>query len=119
MTTGPQAATYANHFIAVHLREIGGGKTYSQLSSEAMAQPTNAKLAGEVATIFKGTTLRSMLLEAYGFGTFAQIAWIAAIASYIAAGVMLVLSVLGFVHLRRTGPEAEILPKVAHVPATA
>ena len=33
MTTGAQAKTYADHFIAVHLREIGGGKTYSQLSA--------------------------------------------------------------------------------------
>jgi hypothetical protein len=113
MTTGAQAATYANHFIAVHLREIGGGKTYSQLSAESMAQPANAALAGQVATIFKGTTLRSMLLEAYGFGTFALIAGIAAIAAYIAAGLMLVLSILGFVHLRRTAPDTEILPKVA------
>jgi hypothetical protein len=113
MTTGPQAATYANHFIGVHLQGIGGGKTYAQLSAAAMAQPNNAKLAGEVAAIFKGTTLRSMLLEAYGFGTFAQIAWIAAIASYIAAAAMLILSVFGFVHLRRTAPEKEILPKVA------
>ena len=113
MTTGTQAATYADHFIGVHLQGIGGGKTYAQLSAEAMAQPNNVKLAGEVAAIFKGTTLRSMLLEAYGFGTFAQIAWIAAIASYIAAGVMLILSIFGFVHLRRTGPETEILPKVA------
>jgi hypothetical protein len=113
MTTGVQAATYADHFIGVHLREIAGGKTYSQLSAAALAQPDNQKLAGQVATIFKGTTLRSMLLEAYGFGTFAQIAWIAAIASYIAAGLMLILSIFGFVHLRRTGPETEILPKVA------
>jgi hypothetical protein len=113
MTTGPQAYAYANHFIAVHLREIGGGKTYSQLSAASMAQPNNAALAGQVATVFKGTTLRSMLLEAYGFGTMATIAWIAAIASYIAAGLMLVLSVFGFVHLRRTVPEKEILPKVA------
>jgi len=113
MTNGAQAYAYANHFIAVHLREIGGGKTYSQLSAESMAQPTNAKLAGTVATIFKGTTLRSMLLEAYGFWTMGQIALIAAITSYIAAGVMLILSVFGFVHLRRTGPETEILPKVA------
>jgi hypothetical protein len=97
----------------VHLREIGGGKTYSQLSAASMAQPNNAALAGQVATVFKGTTLRSMLLEAYGFGTMATIAWIAAIASYIAAGLMLVLSVFGFVHLRRTVPEKEILPKVA------
>jgi len=113
MTTGAQAGTYANHFIAVHLREIGGGKTYSQLSAASMAQPTNAALAAQVATVFKGTTLRSMLLEAYGFGTMATIAWIAALASYIAAAVMLVLSVFGFVHLRRTTPDREILPNVA------
>jgi hypothetical protein len=114
MTTGAQANAYANHFIAVHLREIGGGKTYSQLSAESMAQPANTALAGQVATVFKGTTLRSMLLEAYGFGTFAMIAWIAAIASYIAAGLMLILSVFGFVHLRRTAPDTEILTNVAH-----
>lgn len=113
MTNGAQAAAYADHFIGVHLRDIGGGKTYSQLSAESMAQPTNTKLSGQVATIFKGTTLRSMLLEAYGFWTMGQIALIAAIASYIAAGVMLILSIFGFVHLRRTRPETEILPKVA------
>jgi hypothetical protein len=113
MTTGAQAQAYADHFIAVHLREIGGGKTYSQLSGEALAQPNNTALAGQVATIFKGTTLRSMLLEAYGFWTFGQIALIAAIASYAAAALMLILSVFGFVHLRRTTPEREILPGIA------
>jgi hypothetical protein len=63
--------------------------------------------------VFRGTTLRSMLLEAYGFWQLGQIALIAAIASFIAAGLMLVLSVFGFVHLRHAAPEAEILPKVA------
>jgi hypothetical protein len=63
--------------------------------------------------VFKGTTLRSMLLEAYGFWQLGQIALIAAIASYIAAGLMLILSIFGFIHLRRTVPEAEILPTVA------
>lgn len=113
MTSGAQAGTYANNFIAVHLREIGHGQTYSQLSGKAQAQPGNAALAGQVDSIFKGTTLRSMLLEAYAFGMFAQIAWIAAIVCYCAAIVLLVLSFLGFVHLRRTGPEAEVLPGVA------
>jgi hypothetical protein len=113
MTTGAQAEAYADHFIAYHLSLIGGGKTYAQLSAEAMAQPKNTALAGEVAAIFKGTTLRSMLLEAYGFGTMGQIALIAAIAAYAAAGLMLILSLLGFVHLRRTVPEAEILPTLA------
>ena len=33
LTTGAQAKTYADHFIAVHLAEMGHGKTYSQLSA--------------------------------------------------------------------------------------
>jgi len=113
MTNGAQAETYANYFIGRHLFLIGGGKTYSQLSTESLAQPKNAALAGQVQTMFRGTTLRSMLLEAYGFWQLGEIALIAAIASYIAAGLMLVLSLLGFAHLRRTAPEEEILPKVA------
>ena len=113
MTTGAQAETYADYFIARHLFLIGDGKTYSQLSTESLAQPKNAALANQVQTVFRGTTLRSMLLEAYGFWQFGQIALIAAIASYIAAGLMLILSILGFMHLRRTPPEAEILPILA------
>jgi hypothetical protein len=34
---------------------------------------------------------------------------IAAIASFAGAGVLLVLSILGFWHLRRTDPDAEVL----------
>jgi hypothetical protein len=113
MTNGAQAEVYANYFIGRHLFLIGGGKTYSQLATQSLAQPKNTALANQVQTVFRGTTLRSMLLEAYGFWQFGQIALIAAIAAYIAAGLMLVLSVLGFVHLRRTAPEAEILPKLA------
>ncbi len=113
MTNGAQAEVYADYFIARHLFLIGGGKTYSQLSAASLAKPTDVALANQVQTVFRGTTLRSMLLEAYGFWQFGQIALIAAIASYIAAGLMLVLSIFGFVHLRRTAPEAEILPKLA------
>jgi hypothetical protein len=113
MTTGAQAETYANYFIARHLFLIGGGKTYSELSAQSLTQPKNLALAAQVQTVFRGTTLRSMLLEAYGFWQFGQIALIAAVASFIAAGLMLVLSILGFVHLRRTAPEAEILPNIA------
>ena len=113
MTSGAQAEVYANYFIARHLFLIGGGKTYSQLSTQSLAQPKNLALANQVQTVFRGTTLRSMLLEAYGFWQFGQIALIAAIASYIAAGLMLILSILGFVHLRRAAPEAEVLPRLA------
>jgi hypothetical protein len=85
LLTGQQAQVYANNFINVHLDEIAGGKTYSQLSTAAQAAPTDTKLAGQVATIFKGTTLRSMLLNAYGWGQIGQFAGYAAIGLAIAA----------------------------------
>jgi hypothetical protein len=114
MVNGAQAQAYANHFIAVHLVGIGGGQTYSQLSGKALAEPNNAKLAGQVQLMFRGTTLRSMLLEAYGFWQMGQIAWIAAIVSYAGAALMLVLSFLGLAHLRRVPEGAEVLPKASH-----
>src|SRR6185437_401353 len=67
MTTGAQAETYADHFIAVHLVKIGGGLTYSQLSGKALADPKNTALQGQVQTIFRGETLRGLLLNAYGY----------------------------------------------------
>jgi hypothetical protein len=102
LTTGAQAQVYADHFIAVHLKAIADGKTYAQLSTAAKADPTNTVLAGQVATVFKGETLRGLLLNAYAFGTMATIALIAAIAVFVAAGLMLVLSALGMVHIRKT-----------------
>ncbi len=102
---------YANDFIAVHLQQIGGGKTYAQLSAASLADPTNTKLAGQVATVFKGTTLRGLLLEAYAFSTFGEIALVASIISFVLAGVMLLLTVLGLLHLRRV-PEDQEFPKV-------
>jgi hypothetical protein len=113
MATGAQAQTYADHFIAVHLVKIGGGQTYSQLSGKALADPTNATLAGQVQTVFRGETLRGMLLNAYGFWEMGQIAIIAAYTAFIGAALMLVLSILGLMHLRRAAPEAEIFPRTA------
>ena len=107
LTTGAQAQVYANHFIAVHLSEVAGGKTYAQVSSAALADPTNATLQGQVETLFKGTTLRGLLLNAYAFGTVATIAGIGAIVSFVGAAVLLVLSGLGFAHARRVGRAAE------------
>ena len=114
LTSGAQAKTYADHFIAVHLNEMAKGQTYSQLSAQSLAQPKNTALAAEVATVFKGTTLRSMLLEAYGFWMFGQIALFAAIASFIGAGLLLILSIVGIVHERRVPAEREVLAKTVH-----
>src|SRR5262252_881523 len=120
MTTGAQAQTYADHFIAVHLNKIGGGKTYSQLSAASMAQPKNAALAAQVQTVFKGETLRGLLLNAYGWWQMGQIMLISAFVAFGAAAVLLILSVLGWAHLRRTPAEAEIFSGGdARVPAHA
>ncbi len=110
MTNGAQAETYADHFIAVHLKEIGGGLTYAQLSAKSLAQPKNIALANQVQTVFRGTTLRGMLLEAYGFWQMGQIIWIGAIVSFVGAGLMLILSFLGLWHSRRVPADAEVFP---------
>ena len=109
LTTGTQAQAYADHFIAVHLNEMTGGKTYSELATQAQAAPTDTALAAKVNTVFKGETLRGLLLNAYAFGTMARIASIAAIVAFTGAGVMLLLSGLGLLHLRRTPAASELL----------
>jgi len=109
LTTGAQAEAYADHFIAVHLSEMPLGGVYSKVSAASLAAPTNAKLAAEVQTVFRGTTLRGLLLEAYAFSKFGQIALIAGICSFVLAGIMALLSVFGFVHLRRTQEDEEVL----------
>jgi hypothetical protein len=107
LVNGAQAQAYANHFIAVHLREAAGGQTYAQVSSQALQNPNDAKLAGQVQTLFRGETLRGLLLNAYAFWKIGQIALVASIASFALAGVMLVLTILGFWHLRRASPTQE------------
>ncbi len=122
LTTGAQAEVYADHFIANHLKVIGGGKTYAQLSAESLAAPTNAALKAQVQTVFQGETLRGLLLNAYAFGTMGVIAGIAAIAAFIAALVMLILGGLGLMHARRTSPATDILsghPGPVPAPGTA
>ncbi len=119
LVTGQQAQVYANDFIAVHLAEIGGGKTYAQLSAAAMALPKGspAYTAAEakVQTVFQGTTLRGLLLEAYAFGTFATIALIAGISAFVLAGLMAILVAFGFWHARRTDESTELATHTTHV----
>jgi hypothetical protein len=108
LTTGTQAKAYADHFIAVHIEEMTGGQTYAQLSAKAMANPDDQKLAGLVATVFKGETLRGLLLNAYAFAQIGQIALYGAIASFAGAALMTLLALLGFAHLRRVPETQEV-----------
>lgn len=108
LTTGAQAEAYANHFIAVHVAEMGGGKTYAQLSAQALANPSDTKLATLVNTVFKGETLRGLLLNAYAFWKIGQIALYAAIVAYVGAALMFVMTLLGYAHLRRVPAGREL-----------
>jgi hypothetical protein len=122
---GQQAQVFADHYIAVHMTGIADGQTYSEVSGQYLAEtakdPTSAKateLAGQRQSLFMGETLRGMLLNAYAFWTLGQIALIAAWVAFIGAGLMFLLSALGYLHGRRVSPEAQVLPKLgAHTPA--
>jgi hypothetical protein len=104
----------------VHLRSIGGGKTYAQLSAASLANPKDTALAGQVQTVFRGETLRGLLLNAYAFWQMGQIMLIAAIAALASAGLMLILSALGIAHRRRTSARTEVFSgHTAHRPVTA
>jgi len=103
LLTGQQAEAYADHFIAVHIQNMTGGKTYAQLSAAAMAQPNNTQLAGQIATVFKGETLRSMLLNAYGWWKVSQITYIIALAAFGLGAV----AGLGSIFLAFTGRRNE------------
>src|SRR6478735_1249692 len=126
VTTGSQAQAYAS-YINGHLQNVAGGKTYADLG----AVQTEAKNAVQAAkdqgqpqatiddlqtklttvttqrdTLFKGETLRGLLLSAYAWSTIGRIAGIAAWVSFGAGVVMVVLVVLGIVHERRLGRTA-------------
>ena len=108
LLTGQQAESYADNFIAVHIANMTGGKTYSQLSAAAMAQPTNTKLQGTVATVFKGETLRSMLLNAYGWWKVSQITYIVSLALFGLGALSLLAGIFGFARIRREEPGATV-----------
>lgn len=93
---GPKAKAYANQFIATHLKAIAGGKTYAQMSAAALANPNDAKLAGQANTLFKGETLRGLLLYAWGWAVVGRIAFWVGIAAFAGAAVVLVAFLFGF-----------------------
>jgi hypothetical protein len=94
LTTGDQARTYAENFIAVHLNEIGQGKPYSYWSGKALTeQQSNPKQyaidENTALTLFRGVTLRTMLNQAWAFWFTGQLALYAAIGLTVAAIVVL------------------------------
>jgi len=120
--TGKEAEAYAS-FINGHLAAIANGATYADLGTPETAAKADVQAAKDAAkpqatidqlqakadaitaqrnTMFKGETLRGLLLSAYAWSTMGTIAGIAAIVAFGAAGVMFVLVILGVVHVART-----------------
>ena len=117
LTTGKQAECYANNFIGLHLKSTADGQTYADLGtpqSQLRAKVAEAQKANDPAltdlqkqlsdvtaqreTVFKGETLRGLLLTTYGFSEFGTKAAQAATVAFLAAGVMALLAIAGFIH---------------------
>ena len=121
VTTGEMARDYSDLYIWEHMKAsavatIGKEATYSEVSGMYMGLVRGgstdtaqiAKLGELRQTLFMGNTLRGMLLEAYAFGTLGVIAGYGAIAALIGGILMLILTVAGIIHLRRTSEDATI-----------
>jgi hypothetical protein len=127
LATGPQAECYANRYIAFHLSEVNDGKTYAETSGESRAAATAADeaeasdaaeaatlleaadvLDGKTQTLFRGETLRGLLLTSYGFSEFGRKAEQAATVAFIVAFVLFLASIAGVIHLART-PKEEVV----------
>src|SRR5436190_14688134 len=93
---GPKAKAYADQFIKVHLKQVAGGKTYSEVSAQSRANPDDKALEGQVQTLFRGETLRGLLLNVWGWATVGAIASWVGIAALLGAIAVFGALVLGF-----------------------
>src|SRR5829696_2715557 len=120
VTNGYEAEAYAS-YIAGHLEGIADGKTYAEIDDRGAAQAvvdaqeagaSEAKIAdlqatadelrGQRDSLFRGETLRGLLLSSYAWATIGRIAAIAAAVAFAGAAVMVALVIAGTVHLRRS-----------------
>jgi hypothetical protein len=129
LTTGKQAECYANDFIGLHLKSVADGKTYADLGDpqsalrDQVATATAANdpalpglqkqltaITGQRETLFKGETLRGLLLTSFGFSVFGVKGGQAATVAYGAAFLLTLLSLAGFVHAFRTPKDEAFAP---------
>jgi hypothetical protein len=119
VTTGSEAEAYAS-LIATHMEGIADGKTYAEIDDRGAAQAvtdaqnsgasqeeiaelqaTANQLKGQRDTLFKGETLRGLLLTSFAWSRVGEIAAIAAWFAFAAAAVMTALVIAGIFHLVR------------------
>jgi len=93
---GVKAKAYANEYIGNHLKKIADGKTYAEVSSEAMKNPKDEKLAGQKQQLFMGETLRGLLLNAYAFWTIGKLLQVVSVVSIIGAVILGIVAGLSY-----------------------
>jgi hypothetical protein len=120
VTTGAEAEAYAG-YIAGHMEGIADGKTYSEIDDRGAAQAVvdareNGASEAEIAelqatanelkaqrdSLFRGETLRGLLLTSFAWATVGMIAGIAAWVAFAGAALLVALVMAGLVHLRHT-----------------
>ena len=105
--TGVEAEAFAR-YIGGHLEGINGGATYSETSAAARAEGLDPKVAADLQAkadiLFKGESLRAMLLNAYGWWTLATIALWAGVAMVIAGLILAIFAIFGFRHAGKVAP---------------
>jgi hypothetical protein len=107
---GDSAKAFADKFIGVHLEEVAGGQTYSEVSAKAQAQPDNEQLAAQTQTLFRGETLRGLLLNAWGWSV---VGTVALIAGWVLIGLGALLFLLPLLDLILNGPRRVTGPPAA------
>jgi hypothetical protein len=116
VTTGPQAEAFSR-YIGGHLAFVNDGKTYSETSAAARAEGLDPEIAADLQAkadvLFKGETLRSIMLNAYGWWTIATIAVFAGYVLVATGIVLLILAVFGFRHAKRLATKAPAVEQVA------
>lgn len=108
--TGTEAEAFSR-YIGLHLPGINDGATYSETSAAARAEGLSAEetaeLQGKAETLFRGETLRAILLNAYGWWTVGQITFWAGIGAVITGLILALFVGLGFYHARKAREVAE------------
>jgi hypothetical protein len=108
VTTGPQAEAFSRYILG-HLAFINDGQTYSETSAAARVEGLDPDVAAELGakadTLFKGETLRAILLNAYGWWTVSTIALFAGFVMVVAGIALLILSIFGFRHAKKAEEE--------------
>ena len=124
LTTGKQAECYANDFIGLHTAASADGRTYAtqgdyisglraDLAAAQKATPVDAAKVTDLGTqitaataaresLFKGETLRGLLLTSFGFSVFGVKGGQVATVAFIVSGLLALLSLAGLVHALKT-----------------